>query len=165
MKSIKIICPQQQTKQTEGTIAAQPEREYLNLIINNKPLIKCLFGGCLLWRMWNLFKRTSTLSVISPFSLKKKKKERQPRFVKRKLTVFYSWSPLKMASIHNGAGIWLTSSLSDTMAGYPETQPRNGVRYLRAHSKHSLHRRTWRPDWNPLAPLCSLRTVGKQNIL
>lgn len=39
MESVKIICPQQQTKQTRGTVAAQPEREYLNLIINNKPLI------------------------------------------------------------------------------------------------------------------------------
>lgn len=45
MESVKIICPQQQTKQTRGTVAAQPEREYLNLIINNKPLIKRLFWG------------------------------------------------------------------------------------------------------------------------
>lgn len=88
------------------------------------------------------------------------KKATQIRFTQAYSILFME--SFEMASIHNGAGIWLTSSLSDTMAGYPETQPRNGVRYLQAHSKHSPHRRTWRPDWNPLTPLCSRRTVGNK---
>lgn len=68
MESINIICPQKQTKQTRGTITAQPEREYLNLIINNKPLIKCLFWG--LFALENEKSlQTCINTVISLFSL------------------------------------------------------------------------------------------------
>lgn len=108
MESVKIICPQQQTKQTWGTVAAQPEREYLNLIINNKPLIMRLFfwfggggvgvcsGEC---EISSNIHQHYLLSALSLF----KKKAAQIRF-RQAYSILFMES-FENGEIHNGAGI------------------------------------------------------------
>lgn len=114
--------------------------------------------------MQNHFKCTPTLFFIKPKKKNKHKIQKgfQPRFLStRAYSFLFIELLLEIPSSHNGARIWLTFSLPCTMASYPETQACNGVRYHRTYSKHSSHRRTQRPDWNPLTPLCIRHTVGE----